>query len=255
MSAEHITSRSNPLVAHIRRLGSSREYRRERGEFVCDGDKLLREAVTWGAELLVLLAPEGAVLPKLPEGVRVVLAPEELVRWASPLATSQGTVFVCRMPGGAAPRKDGGRYIVLEGVQDPGNVGTVIRTADAFAMDGVILTGGCADPYNPKTVRATMGALFRRRVLELTLPELEGFVKERRLPLYAAALAGETRDVRELELSRAAVAVGNEGAGISRELLAHCAGSVRIPMAACCESLNAGVAASVLMWEMSRKAL
>ena len=145
--------------------------------------------------------------------------------------------------------------IVLESVQDPGNVGTVIRTANAFGVDAVILTGVCADLYNPKTVRATMGAIFRQRVLELPLAELRAALDENGLPLYGAALSETARDFREIPLDKAAVAVGSEGNGLSTELLAICDGQLIIPMRPDSESLNAGVAASVIMWEMSRGSL
>ena len=162
-------------------------------------------------------------------------------------------IFAVRMRRiGAARLKNA---IVLEGVQDPGNVGTVIRTANAFGVDAVILTGACADLYNPKTVRATMGAIFRQRVLELPLAELRAALDENGLPLYGAALSETARDFREMLLDKAAVAVGSEGNGLSTELLAICDGQLIIPMRPDSESLNAGVAASVIMWEMSRGSL
>ena len=159
-SVEHITSRQNPLVGHIRRLNASRAYRRERGEFVCDGPKLLAEALRWGAEITAVVAEEGRSVP-CPPGAREVSVPPELLKSLSTTETPQGVLFLCRAPDLSAPDKlTGTRYLVLDGVQDPGNVGTVWRTADAFGADGLILLPGCADPFSPKTVRATMGGLF-----------------------------------------------------------------------------------------------
>ena len=142
--------------------------------------------------------------------------------------------------------------LVLEGVQDPGNVGTVIRTANAFGMDAVILIGACADLYHPKTVRATMGAIFRQTVLEIDRDFLSSFLKDQELPLYAAALDERAVDVRKVPLCRAAVAVGSEGRGLSPELIAMSDQTVVIPMGPDSESLNAAVAAAVLMWEACR---
>jgi TrmH family RNA methyltransferase len=142
--------------------------------------------------------------------------------------------------------------IVLEHVQDPGNVGTVIRTANALGMDAVILVGNCASVFGAKTARAAMGALFRQCVLELTMDELSALLKEQDLPLYGAALSARARDVRELDLSRCAVAIGSEGQGLSGDLLSVCAGEVIIPMEPGSESFNAGVAAAIMMWEMRR---
>ena len=144
------------------------------------------------------------------------------------------------------------RVIVLEQVQDPGNVGTVIRTADALGIDAVVLTGACADPWGPKTVRATMASAFRQPVLTVPAEQLRAFLDNHGLPLYGAALTETARSACSVPLSRAAVAIGSEGSGLSAELLALCDGQVIIPMAPGRDSLNAAVAASILMWEMVR---
>ena len=168
------------------------------------------------------------------------------------MKNSPGPLFTVRIP---VDPKDGKieNAIILENVQDPGNVGTVLRTASAFSIGAVVLTGDCADLYSPKTVRATMGAVFRQRVLRLDRSELPAWLEEHGLPLYGAALSKDAQDLRGLDLTHAAVAVGSEGQGLSPELLALCRGEVIIPMDARSESLNAAVAASVLMWEMARE--
>ncbi len=253
MSIEIISSRKNTYIAHVRALASDGAYRREQGQFLCDGIKTLREAVTFGAEIVSVLWREQAAEVEGLAGAKEYAAPAELFDYASPLKNSPGPLFAVRMRRiGAARLKNA---IVLEGVQDPGNVGTVIRTANAFGVDAVILTGACADLFNPKTVRATMGAVFRQRVLELPLAELRAALDENGLPLYGAALSETARDFREIPLDNAAVAVGSEGNGLSAELLAMCDGQLIIPMRPDSESLNAGVAASVIMWEMSRGSL
>ena len=145
-----------------------------------------------------------------------------------------------------------GRYLVLDGVQDPGNVGTVWRTADAFGADGLILVNHCADPFSPKTVRATMGACFRLPVWETELDALKPLLDEAGVPLYATALREDTEDVRRADLSAAAVIIGSEGRGVSRQALELCKQTLKIPMTDRCESLNAAVAASVVLWEMYR---
>ena len=140
----------------------------------------------------------------------------------------------------------------LDGVQDPGNVGTIWRAADAFGADGLILCSGCADPWSPKTVRSTMGAVFRLPVYEGTLRDAAERLAAACIPLYAAALRENTEDIRDVPLDQAAVIIGSEGRGVSDEALALCQKTVRIPMRARCESLNAAVAASVVLWEMAR---
>ena len=167
------------------------------------------------------------------------------------MKNSPGPVFTVKIPAAedAAKLKNA---LVLETVQDPGNVGTVIRTANAFNIDAVILTGDCADLYNPKTVRATMGAIFRQRVISCALGELPMLLAGSGLALYGAALSERAQDIRTLNIRSAAVAIGSEGKGLSRELLSLCEGELIIPMNPDSESLNAAVAAAVVMWEMAR---
>lgn len=251
---ETITSRHNPLVAHLRRLASSGSYRRERGEFLCDSPKLLHEALLHGAELLTVAATRGMTLPDgIHAGVRLVEVPEDVMQLISPAKTPQGVVFTCRLPRTECPQTlTGARYLALDGVQDPGNVGTILRTADAFDCDGVFLVNACADPYSPKTARATMGAVFRRDVYQCTADELCALLQKSNLPLYGTALRNDTVSLRDAELSRAAVAIGSEGRGLSAEILSKCEKTIKIPMSPRCESLNAAVAASVVLWEMYR---
>ena len=175
--AERITSRSNPLIKHLRLLASSGTYRRQQGQFLCDSPKLLEEALRWEAGVETVVYTAGAPLPPLPASVRAVEVTEDVMAAASPAKTPQGVLCVCALPQPALPPPlDGRRYVALDGVQDPGNVGTVLRTADAFECDGLLLLPGCADPYGPKAVRASMGAVFRRRVWTCGVAELEGNV-------------------------------------------------------------------------------
>ena len=247
---DRITSRKNAFIMQLRALASDAEARREQGAFVCDGLKLLGEAKENGAKILSVLWKEGGALSELDCPAQAV-APAELFDYASAMKNSPGPLFTVRIPDDP---EDGEieNAIILENVQDPGNVGTVLRTASAFSIGAVVLTGDCADLYGPKTVRATMGAIFRQRAIRLEKDELPAWLEKHGLPLYGAALSKNARDLRGLDLGRAAVAVGSEGRGLSPELLALCRGEVIIPMDARSESLNAAVAAAVLMWEMNR---
>ena len=253
MNAETITSRQNPLMTHLRKLASSRSYRKKSGEYLCDGTKLLAEALKWGAEVKTAVFSKGVDIPPLPDGVRAVRVSEELMRSVSPMETPQGALFTVALPEVQLPETLSGKhYLVLDGVQDPGNVGTILRTADAFDCDGVFLVNACADPYSPKTARATMGAVFRRDVYQCTADELCALLQKSNLPLYGTALRNDTVSLRDAELSRAAVAIGSEGRGLSAEILSKCEKTIKIPMSPRCESLNAAVAASVVLWEMYR---
>lgn len=251
-NAEYITSRQNPLMTHIRKLVSSAAYRRERGEYVGDGIKLLEEALRWGAGLTVVVTTQQRAL-SLPQGVRHVVVPQEVMTSISPADTPQGALFLAKRPDAVLPENlTGKRYLVLDGVQDPGNVGTIWRTADAFGADGLILLEGCADPFSPKTVRATMGAAFRLPVYVTSIEPLQKKLTRAGLPLWATALREDAEDVRAADLSRCALVIGSEGKGVSPQVLDRCDRAFLIPMEARCESLNAAVAAGVVLWEMFR---
>ena len=252
--AEQITSRSNPLMAHIRKLASSRYHRYETGEYLGDGVKLLEEAARWKAALTAAVYTPGTALPALPPEVRLVEVPEDVMRSVSPMEAPQGALFLARIPSLEAPEKlSEGRYLALEGVQDPGNVGTILRTADAFGADGVFLLPGCADVYNHKTVRSSMGAVFRLPVWSCGLKELAALAETAGVPLLGAALREDTVEVGETDLHRGVVLLGSEGKGLSEAALAACTRTVRIPMAERCESLNVAAAAAVLLWEGYRR--
>lgn len=250
---EIITSRQNPLCTHIRKLATSASYRRQSGEFLCDSPKLLEEALLRHADLHTVVCTADAALPPVPAGVRLVQVPGDVMKSLSPAQTPQGILSVCGMRPEKLPEKlEGKRYVVLDGVQDPGNVGTILRTADAFSADGLLLVNACADLYNPKTVRATMGAVFRCPVWPCDVAALRELLTASELPLYGAALRADTVDARTVDYSRCAVAIGSEGRGLSQAMLDVCDRTVLIPMQAHCESLNAAIAATVLLWEAAR---
>lgn len=250
---ETITSRQNPLFQKIRKLNSSNTFRRQQGLFACEGPKLLEEALKWGIEPETVVAAPGVSLPVL-KAARMVETPADVLKSLADTETPQGVVFTCPMPDTALPDKlSPGRYLVLDGVQDPGNVGTIWRTADAFGADGLILLGGCADPFNPKTVRAAMGAAFRLPVWEAGPDTLMERLGEAGIPLYATALRDDTVELGRISLDRCAVVIGSEGKGVSESVLEQCMQTIKIPMEHTCESLNAAMAAGVVLWEMYRE--
>ena len=250
MAAEHITSRKNPTILRLRALAADGAFRRAEGEYLCDGHKLLSEALDKGAEICCVLWKEKPAEIRLPDSVRQYTAPAELFDYASPMKNSPGPLFTLAIP--EEPEPSFTRAILLENVQDPGNVGTVIRTAAAMGVDTVILCGACADVYSPKTARASMGAIFRERIVHCSADEVRSLVDRNGLKVYGAALSERAADIRTLRLQNAVVAVGSEGRGLSAELLCQCDGELIIPMSPGSESLNAAVAAAVILWEMAR---
>ncbi len=243
---ERVTSRQNKEPSRIRRLASSARARREAGLMVCEGTKLLREALQRGIAVSTVVAEDETTWNEPLPCERLLLVPPELLAYVSTQQNPDGLLFTCALPRLSAA--EGGR-ILLENVQDPGNVGTVLRTAASFGLGEVLLLGACADPFGPKAVRASMGAVFRIAVRTVTYEETEAL--SHRNGLLAAALGPGCADVRDLDLSDALVAVGSEGRGLSERLLSISTGRVRIPMTPGSESLNAATAAAILMWQMS----
>ncbi len=247
---EEISSRKNPLIAHVKRLGADKKARREAGEYFCQGDKLLYEAVKWKAKIKTVLFCGDT--PDVGECERMVRVPKDILESLSPMKSAPEVIFTCAMPELWEPITPG-RHLIMENMQDPGNVGTILRTADALDCGTVILAGDCADPFSPKAVRASMGAVFRHKLIELPIDSLVEQAADVSLPIYAAALDATAIDLRDLRLPESfAFAIGNEGHGLSRELLAASAARVIIPMSERCESLNAAAAATVILWEMFR---
>lgn len=245
---ERITSAKNPLIAHLKKLHTDRAYRAQCGQFLCEGRKLLREALQWYPKIDTVVATEGFELPELPSGTRVVTVPESLMERVSVMKSPQGVLFTCALPG-ERPLTVRRGMLLLDRIQDPGNLGTILRTADAFDLP-VLLTNGCADPFSEKTVRASMGAVFRRPPQSAPMEDVLRVCHAAGIPIAATALSDTACDLREVDLMRHLVVIGSEGQGICPELLAASDRQIIIPMQPRCESLNAAVAAAIVLWQM-----
>lgn len=251
MTREIITSRKNPLLQHIRKLLSSRSYREQQGEYAADGIKLLEEAVKWAPETLkTVLVTADVCLPQLPEQVRLVEIPHDIMEQVSPMEAPQGALFTCTLPAMEELQLQD-QCLILDGIQDPGNLGTILRTADAMDVP-VVLTPGCADAYNHKTVRASMGAVFRSRPQWASHETMAVACKEKEIPLCVTALSHRAVDVRQADLKKAALVIGSEGKGVGEFFLSRADKELIIPMSQRCESLNAAIAAAIVLWEMKR---
>ncbi len=249
-----ITSRDNAKIKYAARLASSAAFRQQEGRFLAEGAKLCPELAR-GAVLTELFCTEKALekhpgLAGLP-GEHYLILPHVAEKLAD-VGSNQGVfgVFETPAPGWDCVRP-GGRYLALERVQDPGNVGTLIRSAAAFGFDAVLLSDGCAAPFAPKTLRASMGAAVRLPVLSVGgMPAAVARLRELGVECLAAALY----DSRPLSAvgtefpGGVCVVVGSEGQGLSEATIAACSAAVRIPMTDRAESLNAGIAGSVLLW-------
>ena len=249
MAAEYISSRKNPLLQQVKKLLTSRKAREESGMFVADGTKLLTEAVKYYPGLETVILSEG-VDAEVPEHVRLVRVPEDVMASISPMETPQGALFLCRLPEKRAFQPKAG-MLLLDGIQDPGNIGTILRTADALQVQ-VALLEGCADPYSHKVVRASMGAVFRTPIVQANWEQVKAACKEAGIPIAVTALSDRAKDIRGAALEQMAVVIGSEGQGVRREIIDQADAELIIPMNPRCESLNAAVAAPIVMWQMKK---
>ena len=244
-----ITSRKNSYLQQVKKLLSSRKERESAGLFVSDGTKLLQEAVRYYPGLETVILTDG-IQAQVPEHVKVIRVPEDVMASISPMETPQGALFVCRMPEKKA-FVPSAPMLLLDGIQDPGNLGTILRTADAMNVK-VALLEGCADPYSHKVVRASMGAVLRCDVVQTTWEEAREALKAAGIPVAVTALSDRARDIRQADVANMAVVIGSEGQGVRREVLDSADAELIIPMNDHCESLNAAIAAAIVMWQMEQ---
>lgn len=264
-----ITSRDNRLIKQVRRLFADARYRRETGLFAIEGGRLCRDAAASGVGIQAFFytAKSASQYRDVLDSLKAVCKswyeiPGELAACMGDTETPQGIFCICAaldncLPYDKISKNPHGtdlRLLALEDIQDPANLGAVIRTAEALGLNGLVLSAGCCDIYNPKVLRGSMGGVFR-------------------LPLYMAGDMAEAAAVLRtqgwrclacvpdrlaLSVNKAALGagtlcfIGNEGSGLRPATIAACDEAVTIPMAGRAESLNASMAAGLIMWEMVR---
>ncbi|RFU65947.1 TrmH family RNA methyltransferase [Peribacillus glennii] len=249
----YIESVKNPKVKQWKKLLTKKE-RDKTGEYLIEGFHLVEEALKEDNLVGQVILSQNIDVPvhlKL-DGIEVIYATNEVLKAISDTETPQGIAAVCKRKQTQLDDLNPQKLLLIDAVQDPGNIGTMIRTADAAGMDAVILGEGCADLYNPKTIRSTQGSLFHLPVLKGNLAETVEWIKNRNIPVYGTALEGAV-SYEETEKSEAfALLVGNEGQGVSKDLLDMATQNLYIPIYGKSESLNVGVAAGILMYHMRK---
>ena len=249
MTEQRITSRKNPFLQQVKKLLSSKKAREEAGLFVSDGTKLLEEAVNHYPGLDTVILSDGVEV-KVPQTVRIIRVPGDVMESISPMQSPQGALFLCRLPEKKAFVPAPG-MLLLDCIQDPGNIGTILRTADALDIP-VVLLEGCADPYSHKVVRSSMGAVFRTPVIQSSWEAVKTACAQAGIPIGVTALSDRAKDLRRSDMKSMAVVIGSEGQGVRREILDSADAELIIPMNPHCESLNAAVAATIVMWQMKQ---
>ncbi len=264
ITPQWITAKDNPAVKLYRKLAKSKKTRMQEQRFVLEGYRLVSDAAENGAALTHLFLTEsaavryGALAEQVGAHCRVLYLSDALGAYMAETEHTQGVFAVCSMPvqkSWADFLQMGKRYAVLCQLQDPGNAGMILRTADALGIAGVIFCESC-DVYSPKVVRATMGSLFRVPILLAdSAADVFAALKSVGIESCAAVVQGDAEPVGRCTYSEmgSAVWIGNEGNGLPETVSMQCERRLTIPMHGTIESLNAAMAAGILMWEMTKE--
>ncbi len=255
---KEISSKDNKLIKYISKLQSSSKFRREEKRFIAEGLRVCAEAVLSGADVVSVLVTENALCkhsealkPLLDSCDDVYLTSEKAMQAACDTQTPQGVVCVIKtLDNNIDLDTINNKYILAENVQDPSNLGTILRTADALGLSGVIMTRDCCDIYSPKVCRGAMGALYR--VPFLIIDNAPDFIRDfNKTGTSFAAVVRNAQPVTKCSFEgKCLIAIGNEGNGLTDATADACTVRTTIPMSSNAESLNAAIAAGILMWEM-----
>lgn len=253
-----ITSKTNPKIKDLKQLFLSAKERKTSGLFVCEGVRLCRDAMLSGCEIESVFYTKECE-NKFFDGIsdlknickNAYAVSSDVMKSVCDTVTPQGIVCTVKMSEKSFEIQKGRKYIALDNIQNPDNLGAVSRTAEALGIDGIVIAGGC-DIYNPKALRASMGAIFRLPVK--LCDDLGGVIFEcnnKNIATYATVPDSKAEDITDMCFSDGALCViGNEGNGVSEEIIHICRRKITIKMQGRSESLNAAAAASIVMWEM-----
>ena len=254
-----ITSANNGQIKNVVQLQQKTKARRDQGLFVVEGMKMFREApVDWVYKVYVSnrLETDGEIQERLEE-FQAEIVEDRVFRQMSDTKTPQGILCVLKKPQYKLERlleKENPLLVVLEDLQDPGNVGTILRTAEGAGVDGILMSRNTVDLFNPKVIRSTMGSIYRMPFVTVeNMDEAIKCLKSRGIMTCAAHLQGRNVYDEESYLGGTAFLIGNEGNGLSQHLTEQADCLIRIPMAGQVESLNAAMAAGILMYEAGRQ--
>ncbi len=256
-----ISGKNNELIKEIKKLMSSAKERRQRGLFAAEGVRLCRDALRSGAHIVYFLYTEEAAEKNKEDFGCIMSAADKCIcvsgdifKKISDTGTPQG--FMCiignKLDTYITEIESGKRYLGLENIQDPSNLGTILRTAEALGSDGVIMSVGCCDVYSPKVVRGSMGAVFRIPFMIVEdMSEFVAYSGKIGIPTYAST-PHDAENIEDTDFSRGGIMlIGNEGSGLKEETVRLCMKRVRIEMRGRAESLNAAAAAAILLYKFS----
>jgi TrmH family RNA methyltransferase len=247
MSEMHIISADNGKIKQYTKLSAQKKYRDETGLFTLEGERLVKDAIKSGFVPEIIFTTKAMSQAFLPFSVHIIT--ETIAQKISETKSPQGVFAVCKKPDKNSPPDMGGRVLVLAGISDPGNMGTILRTADALGIS--VISFNSADAYSPKVVRASMGSIFRVKLLETD--EEHAFEKLAGYTVFAAVPDSSAEKLGSFIFPKAsAVIIGNEANGIPESIINRAEKRITIEMSGNAESLNAASAASIIMWELHK---
>lgn len=256
-----ITSKDNDFVKHVKKL-KEKKYREEYGEFIVEGIKMIEEAISEQAQIKQIVVCEdcknsGGIPKELLYEIAkydCVYVNEKVFSQMTDVSNPQGILAIIDKSANQEAEIDykADLILVLDNIQDPGNMGTILRTADSINLKQILVSKGSSDVYNPKVVRSTMGAIFRVKVIECedlgkTIKEL----KKHKINIFATDLK-TNKSIYDVDYKKSAIVIGNEANGVSNNILELADTRIKIPMIGKTESLNAAVATSIILYEAIR---
>ena len=256
-----ISSKDNEMIKRIKKL-KEKKYREEYNEFIVEGIKMVEEAIIEKAKIkTIIICDDCKTNCSIPNELMYEIAKldciyvtEKVFNFITEVTNPQGIMAIIEKPANKENEIDyqEDNFLILDNIQDPGNIGTILRTADSLNYKQIIVSKGTADVYNPKVVRSTMGAIFRIKVVEVEdLAKTIKEMKKHKITVYATDLRTD-KSIYDVDYKKSAIVIGNEANGVSEEVLNEASQRIKIPMIGKTESLNAAVATSVILYEAYR---
>lgn len=259
---QKISSKDNSLIKHIKRL-KEKKYRDKYGEYIVEGLKLINEAIQENVDIKHIVVCDGCDNSEMIEShlkyemarIDFIYVPQNIFKMVSDVENPQGVLAVIRKKNNEEIKTNEDLILVLDDIQDPGNLGTILRTADSVGLKQILVSKGTADAYNPKVVRSTMGAIFRVNVIECV--DLKNILKELKNSNYKVMITSlkAKKTIYEVNYKKKIIVIGNESNGVSNDIQKISDEQVIIPMLGKTESLNASVATGVILYEYVRQNL
>lgn len=261
-----ITSKDNTKIKYVKKLRSIGNFRKKENKFIIEGIRLCYDAFLSSIHIVETYYTDYAIVKYREKANEVINHSErsykvsdDILKSISDTKNPQGIVCICKeldKLSNLDKINNVGRFIILENIQDPSNLGTILRTAEALGIDAVIMSNDCCDIYNPKVLRGSMGAIFRMKIyFSDDICNSIKALKSKNIYTYAAVVDKSANSILEKDFKvPVAIVIGNEGNGLKKDTINACESTVTIPMLGKAESLNAAMATGIMMWEMMRGA-